>query len=133
MKKKCCNFRKGGKRNIKLLGASSFFNDFGSEMITPILPFYITALGGGGIAIGLVSGLREGLSSLFKFAGGWLSDKTEKRMPFVFFGYLFSIIARLLILIASSWQAVVAFISFERFGKLRDPPRDAIIADSTKK
>jgi len=101
-------------------------------MITPILPFYITALGGGGIAVGLVSGLREGLASLFKFFGGWISDKTKKRLPFVFFGYLFSIVARFLLIMANAWQTIVAFISFERFGKLRDPPRDAVIADSTK-
>jgi len=127
---------RGGKtktpKNIKLLGASSFFNDVGSEMITPILPFYINALGGGGVAVGLVSGLREGLSSLFKFFGGWLSDKTKKRMPFVFFGYLFSIVARFFLILANAWKTVVVFISFERFGKLRDPPRDAIITDSTK-
>lgn len=122
---------KKGKRNIKLLGSSSLFNDISSEMITPILPFYITALGGGGVSVGLISGLREGLSSLFKFLGGWASDKTKKRMPFVFFGYLFSIISRFLLLLAKSWQAVTIFISFERFGKMRDPPRDAIITDST--
>ena len=82
-------------KNIPLLGGSSFFNDVGSEMIAPIIPFYVLALGGGGVAIGLVSGLREGLASLFKLSGGWLSDKTKKRMPFVFFGYFFSIIAML--------------------------------------
>lgn len=122
---------KRGRKNIKLLGSSSLFNDIASEMITPILPFYITALGGGGVSIGLISGLREGLSSVFKFLGGWLSDRTKKRMPFVFFGYIFSIISRFLFLLAKSWQTMTLFISFERFGKIRDPPRDAIIADST--
>ena len=39
-------------RNIKLLGGASLFNEIGSEMVSPILPFYITAFGGGGIAIG---------------------------------------------------------------------------------
>lgn len=118
-------------KNIYLLGGSSFFNDVGSEMITPILPFYITALGGTGIAIGALSGLREGLSSLFKIFGGWLSDVKGKRKIFVFLGYLFSIISRFLIFLANSWQAILAFVSLERFGKLRDPPRDAIIAEST--
>lgn len=119
-------------RNIKLLGSSSFFNDIGSDMITPLLPFYITALGGGGIAIGLLSGLREGLSSLLKLVGGWLSDRTGKRKRYVFLGYIISIIFRFLLLIAYSWQQVIAFVSFERFGKARDAPRDAIISDSTK-
>jgi len=123
--------KKQRHKNIYLLGGSSFFNDVGSEMITPILPFYIIALGGTGIAIGALSGLREGLSSLFKIFGGWLSDAKGKRKIFVFLGYLFSAISKFLLFLANSWQAILAFVSLERFGKLRDPPRDAIIAEST--
>ena len=125
--------KKRGFRNIFLLGSSSFFNDVGSEAITPLIPFYVTALGGTGIAVGLISGLREGLSSLFKLFGGWFSDRIGKRIPFIFFGYLFSVIFRFLLSIANSWQAIISFISLERFGKLRDAPRDVIITHSTKK
>ncbi len=120
-------------RNVKLLGGSSFFNDVGSEMVAPILPFYITSLGGGGVAVGLLSGLREGFSSLFTFFGGWLSDKWGKRNPIIFFGYLFSVIFKFLMGVAGSWQQLTAVISLERFGKLRDAPRDAVISLSTKK
>jgi len=123
----------GSLRNIKLLGGASLFNEIGSEMVSPILPFYITALGGGGIAIGLLSGLREGFSSLFKFFGGWFSDKLGKRNPIVLFGYFFSVVFKFLMGIAGSWQQLVGIISFERFGKLRDAPRDAMISVATKK
>ena len=119
--------------NIKLLGASSFFNDIGSDMIASLMPFYLASFGGAGIAIGLLAGMREGLSSLFKIFGGWLSDRVGKRKIFVFFGYLISVIFRFLITTASSWQQAVTFVSFERVGKARDAPRDAIIEDSTKK
>ena len=102
-------------------------------MIAPLLPFYILTLGGAGIAVGLLAGMREGLSSLLKIIGGYLSDKIGKRKIFVVFGYLTSIIFRFLLLIAASWAQVVAFVSLERFGKVRDAPRDAIIEDSTKK
>ncbi len=120
-------------KNIKLLGGSSFFNDIGSEMISPLLPFYIMSLGGGGIAIGLLSGLREGVSSLAKIWGGWASDIAGKRKDFVILGYSLSSVFRFLLYIATTWQQVTAFVSFERFGKLRDAPRDAIVADSTKR
>ena len=119
--------------NVKFLGASSFFNDVGSDMIAPLLPFYMAGFGGGGIALGLLAGMREGLSSLLKIFGGWLSDETGKRKIFVFFGYFVSIIFRFLLFLAGSWQQVVTFVSLERFGKARDAPRDAIIEDSTKK
>jgi MFS family permease len=124
---------KSNLREVSLLGGSSFFNDIGSELITPILPFYISALGGGGVAIGLISGLREGLASFFKFFGGWLSDKIGKRKPFVFFGYIISIIFRFMLSIVNTWYFVIGFVSLERFGKLRDAPRDAMISASVKK
>ena len=123
---------KNGSKNIKLLGTSSLFNDIGSEMITPLLPFLINSLGGGGIAIGTLSGLREGLSSLFKLLGGWASDRKGKRMPFVFLGYFVSVIFRFLLFLANAWYLILAFVSFERLGKLRDAPRDTIISESTK-
>ncbi|MEM4259241.1 MAG: MFS transporter [Candidatus Pacearchaeota archaeon] len=124
---------KNGRKNIWLLGSSSLLNDAGSDMITPILPFFITALGGSGIAVGALSGLREGLASLFKLLGGWYSDKKAKRMPIIFAGYFISVLCKFLIAISASWQYLLAFVSIERFGKARDPPRDAIIAMSTKK
>lgn len=122
-----------GNKNVWLLGGSSLFNDVGSEMITPLLPFYVATLGGNGAALGLLSGLREGLASLLKLIGGWLSDFTGKRRPFVFFGYAFSSIFRALLVLANSWRSILVFVSLERIGKLRDAPRDAIIAHSVKK
>ncbi|MBI4154649.1 MFS transporter [Candidatus Woesearchaeota archaeon] len=124
---------KKDEKKIWFLGLSSFFNDIGSEMIAPILPFFITALGGGGIAIGALSGLREGLASIVKLFSGWYSDRVGKRMPFVFLGYFTSIIFRFLLVLSNSWQTILTFMSLERFGKARDAPRDAIIAVSTER
>jgi len=118
--------------NALLLGSSSFFNDIGSNAINAILPFYIIALGGSGIALGLVSGLRDGISSLFNLLGGWLSDRIGKRKPFVFLGYLVSDIFKFLLFISGSWSQAVVFDSASRIGKFRDSPRDAIIGKSKK-
>ena len=124
---------KDGSKNIFLLGSASLFNDIGSEAITPLIPFYTTALGGAGVAIGLISGLREGLASLFGLLGGWLSDRFGQRKFFVFLGYLISSIFKFFIAAANSWQSLTAFVGFERFGKSRDAPRDVIISNSTKR
>ncbi len=123
---------KKGEKNIWLLGLSSLFNDAGSEMIALILPFFVISLGGAGLAVGALSGLREGLASLFKLFGGWYSDKIGKRKSFVFFGYFASVVFRFLVALSTSWQYIIGFVSLERIGKLRDAPRDAIIAQSTK-
>jgi len=124
---------KEGRRNSILLGSSSLLNDIGSNSINAILPFYIIAFGGNGIAIGLISGLRDGISSLFNIIGGWLSDRMGKRKPLVFLGYLISDIFKFLLLIANSWQQIIAFDASSRVGKFRDSPRDAILAKAKKK
>jgi len=123
---------KRGKKNVYLLGASSLLNDIGSEMITPVLPFFIQSLGGGGLATGLISGLREGLSSLLKLFGGWLSDRRGSRIGIVFFGYIMSAILKLFIGVAQTSTQIISFVSLERVGKIRDAPRDAIIARTNK-
>jgi len=123
---------KRAKKNSWFLGSSSFLNDIGGEMIVPILPFYTVALGGDGLALGLISGLREGLSSIFKILGGWFSDRVGERKKFVFLGYFLSFIAKFFIGLASSWPQLLTFVSLERFGKFRDAPRDAIISETKK-
>lgn len=109
------------------------FNDMGSEMISPILPFMISSLGGGGVAMGLISGLREGLSSLLKLFGGWFSDRIGKRKEIVFLGYILSIILKFFIGFAQTATQIIISVSLERAGKIRDPPRDAIIARTKSK
>jgi MFS family permease len=123
---------KRGIHDVKLLSGSSFFNEIGSEMVAPILPFYILALGGGGLAIGLLSGLKEGFSSFCRLFGGWLSDRLGKRKEVILFGYFISVIFKFLLGVAGSWQQLIAFVSFERFGKVRTAPRDAMISTAKR-
>ena len=127
-------YLKGISINILLLGIVSFLNDLSSEMIMPILPMFITALGGTGMAIGLIGGIRDSLSSLLKVFCGYWSDKTGKRKVFVFSGYLTSSVFKLLLSFSQVWPQVLVFSGLERVGKgLRTAPRDAIIADSMPK
>jgi len=119
------------KRNIFLLGIVSFLNDISSEMIIPILPLFLKSLGGGGIIVGLLGGLRDSLSSILKVISGYLSDKKGKRKEFVFGGYFISAFFKLLLGFSKTWGQILTLGSLERIGKgLRTAPRDAIIAES---
>jgi MFS family permease len=89
-------------------------------------------LGGTGISIGLISGLREGLSSLLKLFGGWFSDRIGKRIGIVFFGYIFSALMKIFISVSQTSTQLIGSVSLERIGKTRDAPRDAIISKSAK-
>jgi len=116
-------------KNVLLLGIVSFLNDLSSEMVMPILPVFITALGGTEAAVGLIGGLRDSLSSLLKVFSGWYSDKLGKRKIFVFSGYAVSAVFKIFLGFSSIWQHVLVFSSFERIGKgIRTAPRDALIS-----
>lgn len=122
------------RNNIILLGIVSFLNDLSSEMIMPILPMFITALGGTGLAVGLIGGVRDSVSSILKIFGGHWSDKTNKKKSFVLSGYLSSAVFKLLLAFSQIWQHVLVFTGLERVGKgLRTAPRDAIISASASK
>jgi len=124
-------YLKGISANVFLLGIVSFLNDLSSEMIMPILPMFVKALGGSTLAIGLVGGLMESISSILKVFCGYWSDRTGRRKIFVSCGYLVSAFFKLLLALSQMFQQVVIFAALERVGKgLRTAPRDAIIADS---
>ena len=117
--------------NIILLGIVSFLNDVSTELIAPILPMFLTSLGAGSLAVGLIGGLRDSIASVLKvFTGVW-SDRLGKSKIFVGSGYFTSSVFRLLLPFSRIWPNALVLISGERIGKgLRTAPRDAIIADS---
>lgn len=117
--------------NIILFGITSLLADLSSEMVFPILPFFIQSLGGAGVAIGLVFGIGDAVAALFKVGSGYFADKTKKYKSLIFAGYLFSALAKLGYPLANQWQQVLAVRPIERIGKgVRDAPRDAVLSES---
>lgn len=116
-----------------VLGLVSFFNDAASEMITPLLPLFLTAsLGAGPAVVGLVEGVAEATASLLKLFSGYLVDRGGNAKGLVLGGYAVSNAARPLIGLALGWTWVLLLRFLDRIGKgLRTPPRDAMIAAST--
>ena len=78
------------RRAMWTFTAASFLNDFGSDMIYPIWPLFVTiALGADKSILGLIDGLGDAIVSLSQAASGYASDKIRKRKVFVWSGYLF--------------------------------------------
>jgi MFS family permease len=117
--------------SVIMLGVVSLFTDVASEMIYPLVPVFITALGSGAIMIGIIEGLAETTSSILKLITGVLSDKTGRRKIFVVTGYAISSAIRPLTgIVNHSWEIVFVRM-FDRVGKgIRTSPRDALIASS---
>lgn len=125
----------GLPRNIFLLGLTSLFNDFSSEMVYAVFPAFFTAvLGAGAASLGLVDGVAEAASNLFKIYSGNLSDRFQVRRPLVMAGYTLSVLTRPFYAIVFAVPGALGLRFLDRVGKgVRDAARDAIISLSTPK
>jgi len=120
-------------RNLLLLGFVSLFTDLSSQMIYPLVPAFLTQIGATGTIIGLIEGIAESVSSLFRAVFGKLSDQLGKRKVFVYAGYGLSSLAKPLLFLASAWGHVLFIRFFDRIGKaIRNPARDALISTSVE-
>lgn len=119
-------------RTVWLIGLISFVNDAASEMLYPLMPLYLaTVLMAGPKTLGLIEGIAEASSSIFKLVSGVIMDRTKKAKPWIVIGYLLAAIGRPLIAIANSWTWVLCIRFTDRLGRgLRSSPRDALLAES---
>jgi MFS family permease len=119
-------------RNVYIVSVVSFFQDMASEMLYPILPFFVTGVLGASPAIlGLIEGLADGTASVMKAGSGRLADLRHRR-PLIAGGYGISSLGKVMLAAAGGWPLVLVARFTDRVGKgMRGPPRDAIIADDT--
>jgi MFS family permease len=116
---------------VIMLGIVSLFTDAASEMIYPLVPVFVAALGSGAILLGVIEGVAETTASMLKLISGIISDKIGKRKLLVLIGYSISSFIRPFTgIVTSGWEIVVVRM-FDRVGKgIRTAPRDAMIASS---
>ena len=119
-------------RNVFAISLVSLLNDVSSEIVYPLLPFFLNnILGVSPRVLGSIEGAAESVSSLLKLFAGHFSDRLGKRKIFVVTGYVLSSFARPLLAFATSWPQVLAIRLSDRLGKgIRTAPRDAMIADT---
>ena len=119
-------------RNVYALAAVSFFTDVSSEMIYPLLPFFLTTvLGANPGFIGVIEGAAESTAALLKLVSGWWSDRIQRRKPLIVAGYTLASAMRPLVAIAQTATQVLVIRVSDRVGKgIRNSPRDALVADS---
>ena len=118
-------------RNVLSLGMVSLFTDLSSQMVYPLIPTFLAALGVSPAILGLIEGIAESTASLFRTVFGRMSDKLQKRKIFILLGYSLSAISRPFFYIASHWTTVMIIRFSDRIGKAaRTPSRDALISTS---
>ena len=117
-----------------ILGVVSFFNDFASDIVIPLIPILlVTVLSSGPIALGLIEGVADAVASFLKLWSGRHSDRlNSRRKGLTLFGYILSNLARPLLGLAGNWPMVLVLRSLDRVGKgVRSAPRDALVVDAT--
>ena len=122
----------GLSRNTVLMTAGSLFSDMSTEMLTPILPIFLTqALHANGSIVGLVDGIAQALRNLIDGFSGSISDRFRTRKPIALAGYLLGGLAKPLMGLATAWPGVLAGRLVDRLGAgIRSAPRDALLASS---
>lgn len=118
-------------RTIFILGLTSLLTDISSEMVYPLIPFFLTAtLGAGPAVLGLIEGIAESTASILKLISGMASDRLRKKKAFAIIGYGTSAVGKGVLYLAGSWTVVFGGRLLDRIGKgIRTAPRDALIAE----
>lgn len=118
-------------RNVVGLAINRFLSDFGHEAGTAVLPLFLSAIGAPAIALGLIEGVADALSSFAKLLGGWLGDRVARRLPWAAAGYLLTGLTTGLYGVFPSWPWTLLVRTIGWAGRgLRSPLHDALLTDS---
>lgn len=122
------------RRNVKVFGVTSFFNDTATEMAYWVLPAFLTSIGAGPATLGVIEGIAESVSAAAKLWSGLLVDKSRRRKPLVVAGYVVANAAKPLLALASAWWQVLGVRFADRLAKgVRGAPRDVMLSESVEK
>lgn len=117
-------------RTVWVLSLVSLLTDMASEMLYPVMPFYLESIGFSILLIGVLEGMAEAIAGLSKGYFGKLSDHKGKRVPFVQIGYAFSAISKPLMAVTVYPLWVFFARTLDRLGKgIRTGARDALLSD----
>jgi MFS family permease len=114
------------------IGTASFLSDAGQEIVTSLLPSFLTStLGAPAAALGLIEGISDAGAGVARLAGGALADDPARRRPIAAGGYATTAVLSAAIAAATApWQ-----VGTLRFGAwvargIRGPARNALLADA---
>ncbi|MFI0481413.1 MFS transporter [Actinomadura sp. 9N215] len=117
---------------VVVLGFVSLLTDVSTEMVTAVLPLFITVgLGLSPMAFGVLDSVYQAGTVAARVGGGYVADRFERPKAVAVAGYGLGVIAKALLLPAAGIAALSAATGLDRIGKgLRTGPRDALIAGS---
>src|SRR5436305_6413541 len=98
----------GVSKNTLLLSAGNLLADMSTEMLTPLLPIFLTqTLNANGSIVGLVDGIAQAVRNVIDGFSGPISDKFLKRKIVALFGYAMASVAKPLMGLSTIWESVL--------------------------
>jgi len=120
-------------RNVTILAISLFGLALGEELWQTYMPAYLTALGAGGVAVGLFGSLRDFLDSAYQYPGGWLADRFGRRRALLTFTVI-AIAGYAIYALAPTWPIVfLGLFGVMAWKSGAFPTTFAVIGDSLPK
>jgi MFS family permease len=115
------------------LGFASLFTDLAAEAVYPHFPSFLTTeLGATLVFVGIFEGMAELTAAVFKFIGGWASDRTGSTKTWVLSGYAMANTWRPLIGLVSTPIHALGLRMADRIGKgIRTATRDRWLSEIT--
>jgi len=104
---------------VLFLGLTSLLTDVSSEMVTAVLPLYLTfVLHFTPLAFGFVDGLYQGTSALIRLWGGLIADRGDRRKEVAAAGYAASALCKLgLWLSGTLWLPTTVALFVDRLSR----------------
>lgn len=120
---------------IGSIGLASFFSDSGHEIVTSVLPSFITStLHASAGVLGLIEGLSDALTGIMKLIGGPLANDEKLRGKLASGGYVGTAVATAAIGVSTAvWQAGIFRALAWLSRGLRSPSRDTMLASLADK
>ncbi len=121
--------RKWLNKGILAIGGTSFLSDSGHELVTSLLPSFLTStLHAGPAALGAIEGVSDALLGLSKLAGGPLSNEPSRRAKVASAGYLLTAVAIAAIGLCTMVCQVAALRALAWASRgVRSPARDTLL------
>lgn len=120
-------------RIVVILGCVSLLTDISTEMVTAVMPLFVTvALGLSPLAFGVLDSVYQAGSAVARIVGGYGADRLRRPKAVAVAGYGLGAAAKLLLLPATGVAALSGALGVDRIGKgLRTGPRDGLIAGAS--
>jgi MFS family permease len=113
---------------LVVLSVVSFLQDSASELLYPVLPFFLTVTLGAPVAVvGAVEAVAEGIAAIAKYVSGRMVDRSHPKR-FVGIGYSLAAVGKAIVAAGFVWPVVLLGRGVDRLGKgIRGAPRDALL------